>query len=169
MNMTPLPWENQADEVVAWRLDRAQYASTWDSGIGAETLGGRWNRKGTRAVYASLDPAAAMSEVAVHVGFKTLDTVAHVLTAFKVRVPQSGRVLRPADVPNPNWLIPGTPSLGQQEFGTKLLAEFGLIFVPSSVSKYGWNLVLQPGVHEGKYELLGQTPFALDTRLHLPG
>jgi hypothetical protein len=32
-------------------------------------------------------------------------------------------VVQPEDVPNPGWLNPGTPSAGQQAFGSKLLAE----------------------------------------------
>ena len=60
--------------MLAWRLDRQHYASTWDSGIGAEKLGGRWNAKGQRAVYCSVDPSTAILEVAVHAGFPVLDT-----------------------------------------------------------------------------------------------
>jgi RES domain-containing protein len=57
-------------ELVAWRLDQAIYAPTWDSREGAFRVGGRWNSKGIRAVYCSLDPAAATLEVAVHKGFE---------------------------------------------------------------------------------------------------
>src|SRR5690606_37439658 len=68
-------------ELVAWRLDLAGFAPAWDSGEGAYRYGGRWNSRGVRAVYCSLDPATAILEVAVHKGFKPLDTVAHALTA----------------------------------------------------------------------------------------
>jgi len=47
-------------------------------------VGGRWNSRGLRAVYCSIDPAAAILEVAVDKGFKTLGTVPHVLTAVTI-------------------------------------------------------------------------------------
>ncbi|MGO6815746.1 RES family NAD+ phosphorylase [Rhizobium leguminosarum] len=65
-------------------LDQAVHAPTWDSGEGAYRVGGRWNSKGVRAVYRSLDPATAILEVAVHKGFRALDAVAHIMTAAVV-------------------------------------------------------------------------------------
>ncbi|MBR0750154.1 RES domain-containing protein [Bradyrhizobium japonicum] len=82
--MTPLPGALGGTELVAWRLDQATYAATWDSGEGAFLVGGRWNSRGLRAVYCSVDPATAILEVAVHKGFRALDTIPHVLTAITV-------------------------------------------------------------------------------------
>lgn len=48
-----------------WRVDQAVYKATWDSAIGAHRSGGRWNRKGRKALYCSLDAATAILEVAV--------------------------------------------------------------------------------------------------------
>ena len=73
--MTPLPSPPGENELVAWRLDQTNYRTAWDSGEGAYRVGGRWNSKGVRAVYCSVDPATAILEVAVHKGFKALDTV----------------------------------------------------------------------------------------------
>ncbi|MFL5101793.1 MAG: RES family NAD+ phosphorylase, partial [Xanthobacteraceae bacterium] len=73
--MTPLPAPLGGTEVVVWRLDQAKYRAAWDSGEGAYKVGGRWNRRGVRAVYCSIDPATAILEVAVHKGFRALDTV----------------------------------------------------------------------------------------------
>ena len=67
-------------ELVAWRLDQTNFGEAWDSGEGAYRVGGRWNSRDVRAVYCSIDPATAILEVAVHKGFKALDTVPHVLT-----------------------------------------------------------------------------------------
>ena len=82
--MTPLPGALGTGEIIGWRLDHERFKSTWDSGEGAFKLGGRWNSRGVRAVYASIDPSTAILEVAVHKGFRTLDTVPHVLTAFEI-------------------------------------------------------------------------------------
>ena len=54
--MTPLPAAiGGASPAVAWRLDEHAHAAAWDSGIGAERMGGRWNPKGVPAVYCSFE------------------------------------------------------------------------------------------------------------------
>lgn len=166
--MTPLPALLGGTGLVAWRLDEARHATTWDSGEGAYRVGGRWNSKGVRAVYCAIDPATAVLEVAVHKGFKALDTVPHVLTALNITDPSAVHIVNPASVPNPNWLRPGIPSAGQQAFGDQLLANHKFIVIPSAVSAHSWNLMFVGATAAGAYVLRSQDPFALDTRLHPP-
>ncbi len=165
--MTPLPAPLGGSELVAWRLDHAKHASTWDSGEGAYQVGGRWNSRGVRAVYCSIDPATAILEVAVHKGFRTLDTVTHVLTAIDVD-PAGVFVVQPDKVPNANWLRPGVPSAGQQAFGDGLLAPHKFVVIPSAVSTSSWNFIFVASKAVGSYAVRSQEPFALDTRLHPP-
>jgi RES domain-containing protein len=167
--VTPLPPPLGAGELVAWRLDEAVYASAWDGGEGAYRFGGRWNSRGVRAVYTSLDPATAILEVAVHKGFAALDTVPHVLTAATILDPTHVHVVQAADVPNPNWVRPGIPSAGQQAFGDALLARHRFVLMPSAVSTQSWNLIFVAATAAGLYVLRAQERFALDTRLHPPG
>lgn len=122
-----------------------------------------------RAVYASIDPAAAILEVAVHKGFSTLDTVPHVLTSFAITDPSRIHVVDIAAIPNSNWLTPGIPSAGQQQFGDTLLARHALFLIPSVVSRHSWNLVFDPSRATGLFRTRFQEGFALDTRLHPPG
>lgn len=164
--MTPLPGPLGSGEIIGWRLDHQQFASTWDSGEGAFQLGGRWNTKGVRAVYCAIDPATAILEVAVHKTFPVLDTVPHVLTSLRLADAADVHVVNPADVPNPNWLRPGIPSRGQQAFGNALLAEHLFVACASAVSSYSWNMIFDPFRARGRYELRSQERFALDTRLH---
>lgn len=164
--MTPLPHELGGMGVVAWRLDQAIHSATWDSGEGAFRQGGRWNSRGVRAVYCSLDPATAILEVAVHKTFRVLDTVSHVLTSLSIVDPATVHVVQPADVPNPNWLAPGIPGAGQQEFGDDMLVKHLFFVIPSAVSTNSWNLIFDPTRAAGGYVLETQKPFALDTRLH---
>lgn len=166
--MTPLPGALGAGEVVGWRLDHRRFQATWDSGEGAFKLGGRWNSRGVRAVYASIDPSSAILEVAVHKGFRTLDTVPHVMTAFAITDPSRIHVVETGDIPNANWLRPGIPGAGQQQFGDGLLAQHPFVLVPSTVSRHSWNVVFDPGRATGLYTLRLQEDFALDTRLHPP-
>lgn len=167
--MTPLPAPLGGGDLNAWRLDQAIYAAAWDSGEGAYRVGGRWNSKGVRAVYCSIDPATAILEVAVHKGFKALDTVPHMLTAVMVTDPADVYVVEPGSVPNFNWLRPGLPSAGQQAFGDRLLARHKFVIIPSAVSTHSWNLIFIASQAAGSYSVRLQEPFALDTRLHPPG
>jgi RES domain-containing protein len=164
--VTPLPPPLGRGELVLWRLDQEQYSSTWDSGEGAYLFGGRWSSQGVRAVYAALDPATAILEIAVHKTFKTLDTVRHVLTSAQITDTDGVYVVRASDVPNPNWLKPGVASAGQQAFGDTLLKAHAFLLIPSVVSAHSWNVVFDPGVARGLYGPEAQERFALDTRLH---
>lgn len=155
-------------EIHFWRLDAAQHAGTWDSGIGAELVGGRWNSKGVKAVYSSLDPATAILEVAVHKGFKALDNVPHTLTGARIKDPSVIHRVDVDTVPNPNWLVPGIPSGGQQRFGDELLAKHPFVLIPSSVSRHSWNLLINPLLAKELYEVVCQERFGLDTRLNPP-
>lgn len=165
--MTPLPASLGGSELVAWRLDQSKYAATWDGGEGAFLVGGRWNSRGVRAVYCAVDPATAILEVAVHKGFRALDTVPHVITAATID-PDGVFIVEPDAVPNANWLRPGIPSAGQQAFGDDLLAKHRFVVIPSVVSTASWNLIFVGSNASGSYKLRSQDPFALDTRLHPP-
>jgi len=164
--VTPLPWVG--GQAKAWRLDLEEFAPAWDSGVGAARVGGRWNPAGFPVVYCSADPATAILEVAVHKGFNTLDTVRHVLSSALILDPNDIHVVTPAEVPNPAWLRPGSPSRGQQAFGRALLERHPFIAIASAVSQESWNLLFNPDVARGRYRLDAQQVFALDTRLNPP-
>jgi len=147
--MTPLPPPLGPPELVAWRLDEAKFRTSWDSGEGACRVGGRWNARGVRAVYCSIDPTTAVLEIAVHKGFRTLDTVPRVLTALAIIEPSRVHVVGSASVANPNWLRPGIPSAAQQAFGDSLLARHAFIAIPSAVSTRSWNLIFVAATASG--------------------
>ena len=115
----------------------------------------------------SVDPATAFLEVAVHKGFRALDTVPHVLTAITVD-PTSVFVVDPTMIPNPNWLRPGIPSAGQQAFGDELLGRHPVVLIPNVVSTASWNLMFVASDAGGSYKVKSQESFALDPRLHPP-
>ncbi len=162
--MTPAPLGGAS--LVAWRLDQKKFVKTWDNGEGARQQGGRWNSRGRRVVYCSVDPATAILEVAVHKGFKTLDTVPHVLTSALITDPSAVHIVQPTTVPNANWLKPGFASAGQQAFGDALLSAHSFVLIPSAVSTHSWNLLFDRDVAKGLYSKQTQEDFALDTRLH---
>lgn len=165
--MTPIVAALAVKPVRAWRIDQSIFAATWDSGEGSFLAGGRWNSKGVRAVYCSLDASTTILELAVHKGFKALDTVQHTLTTVSIPEPSNIHVVSASHIPNQNWLAPGIPSAGQQAFGDALLAKHRVVALPSVVSRYCWNLIFVATHAAGLYSF-AQEPFALDPRLHPP-
>lgn len=155
-------------ELCLWRLERKRHLASWDSGIGAELAGGRWNSKGRPAVYGALDPSTAILEVAAHKGFKALDIIPHMLLCARLLAPDRAHRVEAESLPNPNWLIPGAPGQGQQTHGDGLLEQHPFLIVPSTVSRYSWNIVMNPATAEGLYEVVIEETFALDTRLNPP-
>jgi RES domain-containing protein len=47
-------------DLFIWRLALEEFGATWDSEIGAEKVGGRWNSQGVRVVYGSLGSSTAI-------------------------------------------------------------------------------------------------------------
>ena len=164
--MTPLPPPLGGGEIRFWRLDAERYAPTWQAGEGSFQVGGRWNSPGVRAVYACLDPATATLEVAVHKGFRVLDTQPHILISGRIIDPALVHVVLPSDVPNPNWLTPTTPNRGQQAFGNALLARHRFVLIPSAESRHSWNLIFDATKSALDYDDIFKERFALDPRLH---
>ena len=163
--MTPLPPPLGSGEIRLWRIDQERHFKAWRTGEGAFRVGGRWNTPGVRVVYASLDPATACLEVAVHKGFEVLDRAPHYLTSARIIDTSKIRVIKPADIPNPNWLTPAPPSKNQQKHGNDLLRENACILIPSAVSRHSWNLIFDADRAEGLYEDIVQERYALDPRL----
>ncbi|TAX63938.1 RES domain-containing protein [Rhizobium leguminosarum] len=166
--MTLLPIALGGTELVAWRLDQAVHAPTWDSGEGAYRVGGRWNSKGGSRGLLFARSRDGDLEVAVHKEFRALDTVAHMMTAAVIADACDVHVVDPGSVPNPNWLRPGIPGAGQQAFGDDLLRQHRFVAIPSAVSPHSWNLIFLAAGATGAYALKFREAFALDTRLHPP-
>lgn len=151
-----------------WRMDQEIHAGGWNTGMGAYLFGGRWNPKGMKVVYGSLNAATALLEVAVHKGFAALGIVPHVSTVLEVNEPDQIHVVHPGDVPEATWLLPGVPSPRQQAFGASLLREHYFVAIPSTVSRQSWNLLFEPERANGRYSLIVQESLAIDGRLNRP-
>lgn len=152
-----------------WRLDKAEHAPGWHTGAGSAIAGGRWNSPGRRVIYASLDPAAAILEVAAHKTFPVLAALPHVLTRARLK---SGLAIRIADErhwPDPDWLKPGIPAQAQQAFGDSVLETHDVLMAPSAVSRHSWNAVIRAGDPGALFDEVAQEVFTLDPRLNRDG
>lgn len=167
--MTPLPAilldPAEKNNLIAWRLHQSQWRKSWQRGVGSQEVGGRWSLPGRAVVYAALDPATAILEVAVNSGFAALDANPYDLARIEILRPDLVHVVQPADLPNPRWLTANSPIPSQQRFGDHLLNEHPIIVIPSAVSTNSWNILID--VKSGAKAFKGRfhERFALDTRL----
>ncbi len=169
--MTPLPTAllpgYPATPLTVWRLERTQHAADWAHGIGSERVGGRWSPKGRPVIYAALDPATAILEVAVHADFEVLDTVPYRMLEIEILTPLTVKVVLPSEVPNPQWLMPGAVTTGMQKFGAELLDQHPFVLIPSVVSRYSWNLIIDVASAKAHIRRVRDEAFGLDGRLSL--
>ncbi len=90
---------------------------------------------------------------------------AHILISGRVIDSGMIHVVRPGDVPNPDWLAPGTPNRIQQMFGDALLVGYRFVLIPSAVSRHSWHLIFDAARPVADYDDVTQERFALDPRL----
>ena len=134
------------------------------SGRGAEINGGRWNGKGTPALYTAASRALAVLEVAVHVPFGILPTNYRMIT---IEVPhESMEVFAVADLPsdwNRNPFAPSTQYLGDDFLNAKKSL---LLQVPSTTVAGDFNYIINPNHPDfEKLKVLKIEPFEFDSRL----
>ncbi len=150
---------------VAWRIVKRSRAKGAFSGEGARLFGGRWNLRGTPAVYLSESLALAALEVFVHLG----PAHRHVdLVSIRVDVPGAIPVdeLERADLPA-DWRSEPPPRSTQQ-LGSAWIAGGGkaLLRVPSVLIPQESNLLVDP-LAPGADELVVGVPqpFGFDPRM----
>jgi RES domain-containing protein len=151
--------------ISAWRLGRRAHneppETTAFAGRGAELYGGRWNRVGVPAAYASSSRALAALEYLVHID---RDLIPNDLVFAHAHFDECD--VEVCSPPN-DWDVPGSPSAVL--FGERWLIEARslVLAVPSVVVPAERNYVLNPR-HPGAARLVVSPtlePFVFDERL----
>lgn len=142
--------------MTVYRIARSVYAVL--DGEGARRYGGRWNQRGTPAIYASEHISLAVLEVLVHVDPDDLPGDLHV---YRIVLPDT---IDEVDELPSSWREDISLT---QEVGERWLERDVLAFrVPSAIVPQEYNAVINP-MHEEARRLavddLG--PFIFDTRL----
>ncbi|MFS4466538.1 RES family NAD+ phosphorylase [Maribacter sp. 2210JD10-5] len=148
----------------AYRLSKEKYKADL-SGIGAEKLGGRWNSKGTRMVYASDSRALAKLEVAVNMALNRLPknyymTIIEIPDKLIFEYPVQNLV-------GHDWKN-NPPIKFTQTEGNAFVHknEFLAMKVPSAVVDGDYNYLINPQhPHASKIKILGSEKFSFDLRL----
>ena len=148
---------------VAHRIVKARHAGAAFSGDGARLAGGRWNRPGDTAVYASASLALAAIETFVHVGEDGL----HIpFVSFRVEIPDTVQVQQ-CRQPPAGWRAepPQEPSM---RYGSAWLrrGRTAVLEVPSAIVPSESNYLLNPQHPDFSKIRIGRArPFAFDPRM----
>ena len=126
-----------------WRIIPKLHLSQAFDGEGARQFGGRWNRLGTRAVYASATLSLAALEFFVNLD---RDTEPDQLVAISADTPDDMRIeyIEVSDLPK-NWRRYPVPE-ELQDLGTAWVASAStaMLVVPSAVIPEERNYLLSP-------------------------
>jgi len=145
--------------IEVYRLHSARYPAM--NGEGAAVYGGRWNRKGTEAIYAADSRSLAILEIMVHYSVLPKDFL---LTP--IRIPDRVRVLSVPDSALPlGWnqatTIAATPDLAMQFYPNT-----AVLSVPSAIVMRERNYVLNPAHRDFQHiQFLASEAFQFDPRL----
>lgn len=147
-----------------WRICRQRYAAEAASGEGARLVGGRWNRRGVRVVYASTSLALAAVETFVNL---EPNLQPNDLVSIEGEIPdelQIGRMdlnVLPAD-----WHETRDESL--RRFGDEWIQAGATValLVPSAAIRGEWNVLLNPAHADfPKIRFGSPQPFRFDMRM----
>jgi RES domain-containing protein len=148
-----------------WRIILKLHLSQAFDGEGARQFGGRWNRLGTRVVYASATLSLAALEFFVNLD---RDTEPDQLVAISADTPDDMRIeyIEVSDLPK-NWRsYPVTEEL--QDLGTAWVASAStaMLVVPSAVIPEERNYLLSPAHPDFKrFRLNKPEAFHFDPRM----
>jgi RES domain-containing protein len=146
------------------RLGKKEYINDI-SGKGAESSGGRWNEKGSPALYTASSRALAAFEVAVHVPLGIMPTEYFMA---EIELPDNSEIfrLKIADLPE-RWNR-NPMSTATQFIGTDFLKanKYLIMQVPSASVTGDYNYVINPAHADFKsVKVLFTGPFEFDSRL----
>lgn len=146
-----------------WRVCKSAHAEL--DGEGARLYGGRWNRPGSRIVYASGSLSLAALEYFVHLD---ADLAPDDLVSLRLEIPRdlALEALRARNLPA-DWRSYPAP-LAVQALGTEwaALGETAILAVPSVVIPEEWNYLLNPAHADFSRVRAGaRAPFSFDPRM----
>lgn len=128
--------------MIVYRITNVKFKDTTLSGIGAELVGGRWNEKGTKAVYCSENISLALLEYYVH--SENIANLPNKILVAKIEFPDKYKIEELATLPE-NWNHYPYTSETTAVF-TKLAKDhhFFALRVPSTIVGLESNIILNP-------------------------
>lgn len=150
--------------MIVYRIANKKYKQSTLSGIGAEKVGGRWNEKGTRAVYCSENVSLALLEYYVH--SNNISTLPKEILVAKIQIPKEFKIQELNSLPAEWNKYPY--SSDTTKIFTELVNDrsFFALSVPSAIIGIEKNIILNPLYKDfGKVEILEFLNLPIDPRL----
>ena len=128
--------------MIVFRIDRAKRKKELLSGVGAEKVGGRWNRIGTRAVYTSQNISLAYLEIVMHLDIS--EDLPDDRILVHIEIPDTVEILEEKKMPK-NW-----NSFPYSEDTQRVFTRFckenkgAVLKVPSAIVKSEYNYIINP-------------------------
>lgn len=150
--------------MVVYRVANARYKDETLSGIGAEKVGGRWNRVGTRAVYCSENISLALLEYYVH--SENIANLPKQILVAKISLPEEFEIRELDDLPE-RWNQYPYSSKTTNIFSELARSrDFFALKVPSTIVGLESNYILNPLYKDfGKIEIIEFIELPIDERL----
>ncbi|MFD0863857.1 RES family NAD+ phosphorylase [Sungkyunkwania multivorans] len=150
--------------MVVYRIDREKRKNDLLSGVGAQEYGGRWNKIGTKAIYASQHVSLAYLEVAMHLNMTMSLPTDRILV--HIEIPNTIKIETLEKLPTDWRRLPY--NYETQEIFTRFCKqERGLVLrVPSVVVPSEYNFIINP-IHKDfkRIKILKTEKFIFDDRL----
>lgn len=150
--------------MLVYRIANVRHKDSTLSGIGAEMVGGRWNKVGTRAVYCSENISLALLEYYVH--SKNIAYLPKEILVAKIQFPDEFLIEELKELPE-RWEQYPYSSKTTEVFTnfSKDRNAFALR-VPSTIVSLESNIILNPLYKEfGKVEVVEFIKLSVDERL----
>lgn len=150
--------------MIVYRVANVKYKDLTLSGIGAEKVGGRWNKVGTQAVYCSENISLALLEYYVH--SENIAYLPKKIVVAKIQFPDEFVIDQLKELPE-RW--------NQYPYSSKTIEIFTdlakdrnvfALRVPSTIVGLESNIILNPLYKEfGKVEVIEFIELPIDERL----
>ncbi|MEO8933213.1 MAG: RES family NAD+ phosphorylase [Xanthomarina sp.] len=150
--------------MIVYRVANVKYKDLTLSGIGAEKVGGRWNKVGTQAVYCSENMSLALLEYYVH--SENIAYLPEKILIAKIKFPDEFIIEELKELPERWNQYPY--SYKTTEIFTDLAKDRNVfaLRVPSPIVGLESNIILNPLYKEfGKVEVVEFIKLAIDERL----
>lgn len=150
--------------MVVYRITSVKHQNSVLSGIGAEMVGGRWNKVGTRAVYCSENISLALLEYYIH--SENIANLPKEIVVAKIEFPDEFVVQELEQLPE-RWNQYPYSSKTTKLFTNLVKSNnFFALKVPSTIVGLESNFILNPLFKEfGKVEVVEFIKLPIDERL----
>ena len=150
--------------MIVYRVANIKYKEETLSGLGAEKVGGRWNKVGTRSVYCSENISLALLEYYVH--SENVANLPKSILIAKIEFPDNFEIDELEELPERWNQYPYSSKTTEIFSDLAKSRDFFALKVPSTIVGLESNYILNPLYKEfGKVEIVEFIELPIDQRL----